>query len=83
LVANATCLPRSLLLVVEPHSMSIVPFCSSGIRLADVTACSPTLRSARPVAFFTSSTIFWQISKPKPTGWALSSRYEKGIDDSR
>ena len=49
-------------------------FISSGMRLAEVTACVVTFRSARPVAFFTSSTILPQISQPKPVGWALSSR---------
>ena len=63
--------------------MSIVPFCSSGMRLAEVTACRFTFRSLRPVAFFTASTTRSQISKPKPTGCALSFRYENGIDDSR
>jgi hypothetical protein len=50
LIANWTCLPRSLLLVVEPHSMSIVPLTSSGMRLADVTAWYCFFRSLRPVA---------------------------------
>jgi hypothetical protein len=63
--------------------MSMVPFCSKGMRLAEVTAWVSTFRSARPVAFFTSSTIFAQISQPKPVGWPLSSRYENGMDDSR
>ncbi len=42
--------------------MSIVPFCSSGMRLAEVTAWYCFFRSARPVDFFTLSAIFWQIS---------------------
>ena len=60
--------------MVEPHSMSMVPLTSSGMRLAEVTDCVATFRSARPVAFFTSSTMRPQISQPKPVGWALSSR---------
>ena len=63
--------------------MSMVPFCSSGTRLADVTDWVFTCRSARPVAFFTSSTMRPQISQAKPVGFWPSARYEKGIDDSR
>ena len=63
--------------------MSMVPFVSSGMRFADVTAWYCFFRSARPVAFFTLSAMRSQISKPKPVGCALSSRYENGIDDSR
>jgi hypothetical protein len=69
LVAKATCLARSLLLVVEPHSMSMVPFCISGMRFCEVTDCVATFRSARPVAFLTCSTTRAQISQPKPVGW--------------
>ncbi|MCY1450659.1 hypothetical protein D9M71_674850 [compost metagenome] len=32
-----TCFWRSWLLVVEPHSRSTVPFCTSGIRVWEVT----------------------------------------------
>jgi len=74
LIANVTCLARSLLLVVLPHSRSMVPFCSSGMRLAEVTAWRCTFRSARPVVFLISSTMRSQMSTPKPAGWALSSR---------
>ena len=63
--------------------MSIVPFCSSGMRLAEVTAWYCFLRSLRPVAALTRSAIFSQISKPKPVGCASPPRYENGIDDSR
>ncbi len=35
--ANATSFARRSLSVVEPHSMSTVPFCTSGMRLAGVT----------------------------------------------
>ena len=34
---NDTCFCRSTLLVVDPHSRSIVPFCISVIRFCDVT----------------------------------------------
>jgi len=60
-----------------------VPFCTSGIRFCEVTGIVFTFRSARPVAFFTFSTMRWQISQPKPTGLPSAPRYEKGIDDSR
>ena len=48
--------------MVEPHSMSIVPFCSSGIRFAEVTAWYCFCMSARPVTALTRSAIFSQIS---------------------
>ena len=47
----------------------MVPFCISGMRFCEVTACVATFRSARPVAFFTASTMRPQISQPKPVGW--------------
>ncbi|MDT4857301.1 hypothetical protein FQZ97_917210 [compost metagenome] len=34
---KSTCFCRSTLLVVEPHSMSTVPFCTSGMRVCEVT----------------------------------------------
>src|SRR5207237_9991860 len=40
---NATCCWRATELVVEPHSMSIVPFCISWMRLHDITGCRFTL----------------------------------------
>jgi len=34
---KAACLARSRLCVVEPHSMSTLPFCSMGMRFCEVT----------------------------------------------
>ncbi|CRR62018.1 hypothetical protein PAERUG_P54_1_London_24_VIM_2_04_13_00020 [Pseudomonas aeruginosa] len=34
---KSTCFWRSSLLVVDPHSMSTVPFCTSGMRVCEVT----------------------------------------------
>src|SRR5512140_940796 len=42
-IVNQTCCWRSMLLVVEPHSRSMVPFAISGMRLADVTSWYWTL----------------------------------------
>ena len=37
-MVNQTCSWRAMLLVVEPHSRSMVPFAISGMRLAEVTS---------------------------------------------
>ncbi len=37
-MVNQTCSWRAVLLVVEPHSRSMVPFAISGMRLAEVTS---------------------------------------------
>ena len=37
MLVNATCFSRSALLVVEPHSRSMVPLASSGMRFDEVT----------------------------------------------
>ncbi|MNG23248.1 hypothetical protein D3C84_1078330 [compost metagenome] len=62
LVENETCFWRSRLLVVEPHSMSIVPFCSSVIRFCEVIGISLTCRFGSFSWSFTASTIFILIS---------------------
>src|SRR5512144_1758417 len=80
---NETCFWRSTLFVVEPHSMSIVPFCSSGMRFDEVTGCRLTLRSGILSSALTASTTFMQRSIAYPIGCCLSSRYENGMDDSR
>ncbi|MNC85638.1 hypothetical protein D3C83_12480 [compost metagenome] len=41
-MANHTCFWRSRLLVVEPHSIWMVPFAISGMRVAEVTGFSLT-----------------------------------------
>ena len=61
-IVNQTCSWRGMLLVVEPHSRSIVPLAMSGMRLAEVTSWYFTsslgiLRSA-----LTASTIFMHKS---------------------
>ncbi len=62
-LVKPACFWRSTLLVVEPHSRSIVPLAISGMRVAEVTGLSLTsiLSSFRCV--LTASAIFWQISK--------------------
>src|SRR5215831_3188321 len=57
---NDTCFWRSTLLVVDPHSMSMVPFCRSGMRLEDVTGCRLTLRFGIFSSAFAASTTFMQ-----------------------
>ena len=57
-IVNATCFWRSRLLVVEPHSRSMVPFAISGIRVADVTGLSLTWRFGIFSSNLTASTIF-------------------------
>ena len=52
---NATCFWRSRLLVVEPHSMSTVPFCTSGIRFCEVTGTSFSCRLGTFSSCFTAS----------------------------
>ena len=37
-IVNQTCFWRAMLLVVEPHSRSMVPLAISGMRLAEVTS---------------------------------------------
>ena len=59
---NATCCWRATELVVDPHSMSIVPFCSSGIRLDELTGCRLTLRFGIFSSAFTASTTFMHKS---------------------
>ena len=73
-MAKSTSLARALLLVVEPHSRSMVPLTSSGIRLADVTACQPTSSPGLPVCFFTSARMALLRSTEKPTGWSAPAR---------
>ena len=57
-----TCFWRSRLLVVDPHSRSIVPLAISGIRVADVTGFSTTLRFGIFNSALTASTAFMQMS---------------------
>src|ERR1700730_3618997 len=82
-LVKATCFRRSGLLVVDPHSRSMVPLASNGIRVDEVTGLNSTASLSALSSFFTASTIFRQISIAKPIGFWLSSRYENGIDESR
>jgi hypothetical protein len=59
---NATCFCRSTRLVVEPHSMSTVPFCTSGMRLAEVTAWYLMSMAGIFSSVFSASTMRLQIS---------------------
>ena len=61
-MVKATCFWRSRLLVVEPHSRSIVPFAISGMRVAEVTGFSLTSSFWSLSSAFTASTIFMQMS---------------------
>ena len=56
-MVNDTCFWRSRLLVVEPHSRSMVPFAISGMRFAEVTGLSLTSSLASLSSAFTASTI--------------------------
>src|SRR5882672_423089 len=61
-IVNDTCFWRSRLLVVEPHSRSIVPFAINGMRVAEVTGLRLTLRLGILRSALTASTIFMQMS---------------------
>src|ERR1700720_559431 len=82
-LVKATCFRRSGLLVVEPHSRSMVPLASNGIRVDEVTGLNSTASLSSLSSLFTASTILKQMSIAKPIGFWLSSRYENGIDESR
>src|SRR5882724_836512 len=82
-LVKATCFRRSGLLVVDPHSRSMVPLASKGIRVEDVTGVNSTCSLSSLSSLFTPSTMTRQISIAKPIGFWLSSRYENGIDESR
>jgi len=56
-IVKATCFWRSRLLVVEPHSRSIVPFAISGMRVAEVTGFSLTWMLGILSSAFTASTM--------------------------
>ena len=71
------------MLAVEPHSMSIVPLATSGMRVADVTVLYATRRLGMPSFAFKVSTTCLQSSIEKPMGCNLSSRYDNGIELSR
>ena len=57
-----TCFWRSRLLVVDPHSRSIVPLAISGMRVAEVTGFSATFRFGMLSLALTASTTFMQMS---------------------
>src|ERR1700732_4619839 len=82
-LVKETCFRRSGLLVVEPHSRSMVPFASNGMRDDEVTGLNSVVSLSSLSSFFTAWTIFRQMSIAKPIGFWLSSRYENGIDESR
>ena len=54
---NSTCFSRSVLLVVDPHSRSMVPLAISGIRADELTGLSLTSSLSSFSSFFTASTI--------------------------
>jgi hypothetical protein len=55
---NAACCWRSRLFVVEPHSISTVPFCTSGMRFCEVTGMNLTFRLGMFSFCLTASTTF-------------------------
>ena len=61
-MVKETCFCRSRLLVVEPHSRSMVPFAISGMRVAEVTGLSLVSSLASLSSLFTRSTILAQRS---------------------
>ena len=65
--AKDTSFWRVALLVVEPHSMSTVPFCTSGMRFCEVTGWYLTSSLARPSCFWMSASTLVQTSTWKPT----------------
>src|SRR6201992_1499610 len=74
LLVKETCDRRSGLLVVEPHSRSMVPLASNGMRDDDVSGLNSTSSLSSLSSFFQASTILGQISIAKPIGFWLSSR---------
>ena len=61
-MVNATCLRRSAVLVVEPHSRSISPDTRLVIRVDEFTGTYLTATVGRFNSRLTASTIFSQIS---------------------
>lgn len=57
-IEKSTCRALSAVLVVEPHSRSTVPFCTSGIRVCDVTRLYRTFSLGIPSSCLIASTIF-------------------------
>src|SRR5262249_17241014 len=71
------------MLAVEPHSMSTVPFATSGMRFAEVTGLYLIVSPGVPSFAFTASTTCLHNSIEKPTGCKSSPRYDKGSELSR
>src|SRR5215469_17400677 len=80
---NPTCCCRTVILAVEPHSMSTVPLATSGMRVAEVTGLYLIFRFGAANFAFTASTTCLHNWIEKPTGINLSSRYDKGSELSR
>ena len=59
---KATCFWRSALLVVEPHSRSMVPLAIRGMRVEEVTGFIFTSSLGMSSLAFTASTTFMQMS---------------------
>src|SRR3979490_3507069 len=56
-LVKETCFRRSALLVVDPHSRSMVPLASNGMRVDDGTGVNSTASLSSLSSFFTASTI--------------------------
>ena len=56
-LVKATCFRRSALLVVEPHSRSMVPLASNGIRVDDVTGLNSAVSLSSFSSAFTAATM--------------------------
>ena len=63
--------------------MSIVPFCSSGIRFADDTVWYWMSSFGIPSCFWMSARARWHRSMWKPTYFPLPTVYDRVPDDSR
>ncbi len=62
-LVKAACFCRSGLLVVEPHSRSIVPLAISGMRVAEVTGLNFTSSLSSFRCVFTASATLRQMSR--------------------
>ena len=71
-MAKPTSLARTVLLVVDPHSRSMVPLASSGMRFCEVTACQRTSSAGWFSTFFTASATACESSTVMPMGLPLS-----------
>src|SRR5258708_31619843 len=65
-LVNQTCFWRSALLVVDPHSRSMVPLANNGMRVDDVTGLDSTTSLSSLSSFLTASTMREHVSIANP-----------------